>query len=147
MKQPSAELYVEVQTFFARQMRLLYARDLEGYVGTFTEDGVLEHASRGDRQQGRAELLASLTRALPHYRGVMVRHWYDKLVVEPADDGSVQVEYYALVSRTDSTGAVHFEPTFSVTETLVREDGALRTRRRVITRDTPSDEPLGVPAP
>lgn len=147
MKQPSAELYVEVQTFFARQMRLLYARDLEGYVGTFTEDGVLEHASRDDRQQGRAQLLASLLRALPHYRGEIVRHWYDKLVVEPQDDGSVRVEYYALVSRTNAAGAVRFEPTFSVTETLVRQDGELRTQRRVVTRDTPSAEPLGVPAP
>ena len=39
MSPVSVHTYIEVKTFYALQMRLLDALDIEGYAATFTEDG------------------------------------------------------------------------------------------------------------
>jgi hypothetical protein len=132
-----ADLYVEVQQFYARQMRLLEALEIERYAETFTEDGVVEHVARGERAQGRAAMVAGMRAALPRYAGVAVRHWFDKLLLERVDAQTVQVSYYALVTRTSADGSVALEPTFTVDDVLVRRDGQLYARSRVIRRDTP----------
>jgi actinorhodin biosynthesis protein ActVIA len=43
----SGDLYAEVQTFYARQMRRVDALDIEGFAATFTEDGVVVHGPGG----------------------------------------------------------------------------------------------------
>lgn len=134
----SAQVHVEVMTFYAGQMRLLDALDVEGYVGTFTPDGVTDHAHRGERVEGRAEMLAGAVAALPRYAGAAVRHWNDHYLVEEVDENTLHVSYCSLVSRTDSEGRVTFEPTFAIEDVLVRVDGRLFTRSRTIHRDRPS---------
>jgi actinorhodin biosynthesis protein ActVIA len=138
MSSVTAELYVEVQTFFAKQMRLLDNLKIEEYAATFTPDGEIVHAHRDERAKGRETMIAGMYAALPRYKGVVVRHWFDHLLVEPAADGSLIVNYYTLVTRCDAEGKVVFEPTFTVTDTLVRgEDGQLYTQLRYIEKDTP----------
>jgi actinorhodin biosynthesis protein ActVIA len=138
-KPVTGDLYAEVQTFYARQMRALDDLKLEEYAATFVEDGVVEHASRGEKAQGRAEMLAGMRAALPRYAGVVPRHWFDKLLITPVDDDTINVSYYTLVTRTDAQGTVTFEPTFIVEDVLVRQNGVLFTKSRVIFRDTPSN--------
>lgn len=136
----TGDLYAEVQTFFARQMRLADGYDIKGFAATFTPDGVIEHASRGERLEGREALVANMEAALPRYEGLAVRHWFDKLLIEPLPDDpdeAVKVSYYTLVTRVDASGTVTFEPTFTVEDVLVRRDGELATRSRVIHKDTP----------
>jgi actinorhodin biosynthesis protein ActVIA len=130
-----AHLHIEVLNFYARQMRLLDALDVEGYVATFTEDGVTDHAHRGERVEGRAAMLATSLAALPRYAGVAVRHWNDHYVLEPAGEERWAVSYCSLVTRTADDGAVTFEPTFLVEDVLVRVAGELRTASRTIHRD------------
>jgi len=131
----SGDLYAEVRTFYARQMRLLDQLDIQRYAETFTEDGVVDHASRGERAQGRAAMIAGMRQALPRYAGIAVRHFFDHLLIEPLDDERLSVTYYSLVTRTDAAGAVVFEPTFTVEDVLVRVDGALAAKSRTVYRD------------
>ncbi|MFG2885296.1 nuclear transport factor 2 family protein [Streptomyces sp. NPDC048297] len=141
-KQVSGELYAEVRTFYAWQMRRVDALDIEGFAATFVEDGKVVHAG-GHVQNGREEMLAGMRAALPRYRDIAVRHWFDHLLIEtdPADEDVLRVSYYSLVTQTDREGNVKFEPTFTVEDELVRRGGSLFTRTRTIHRDTPVELP------
>lgn len=140
--QVTGDVYAEVQTFYAQQMRRVDALDIEGFADTFTDDGEVVHAG-GQRQRGRAEMIAGMRAALPRYRDIAVRHWFDHLLIEtdPADADILRVSYYTLVTQTDRDGNVTFQPTFTVDDVLVRVDGRLLTRSRVIHRDTPATPP------
>lgn len=138
-QQVTGDLYAEVQTFYAQQMRRVDSLDIEGFAATFTEDGEVVHAG-GQRQSGRDEMIAGMRAALPRYKDIATRHWFGHLLIEPdpADEDTVRVSYYTLVTLTDREGKVSFQPTFTVDDVLVRRDGALLNRSRVIRRDTPS---------
>jgi hypothetical protein len=131
----TADLYVEIQQFYARQMRALDAFQLEAYVNTFTEDGIVDHAHKNEKVQGRADMLAGIYAALPRYTGLVVRHWFDQMLIDIVDDTTLHVSYASLVTRTDVDGNVVFEPTFLIEDVLVRQGGELYTRSRVIHRD------------
>jgi ketoreductase RED1 len=131
----TADLYVQVQTFFARQMRLLDAKDIDGFVLTFTEDGVMGHASHNDIQQGRAAIAAALRTAAERYRDVIPRHWFDKLLIEAVEKDTVRVAYYAIVTKTHADGRTVLEPSCLVEDVLVRRDGELLSKSRMIHRD------------
>lgn len=137
MARTDPALYVEVLTFYARQMALLDSLDVEGYVRTFTEDGVTDHAHRGERVEGRAAMLAGATAALPRYADAAVRHWNDHYLLDAEDPDRLRVTYCSLVTRTAHNGSVTFEPTFAITDVLERVDGDLLTASRTIHRDTP----------
>ncbi|MFJ8765549.1 nuclear transport factor 2 family protein [Streptomyces clavifer] len=141
-QQVTGDLYAEVQTFYAQQMRRVDALDIEGFADTFTDDGEVVHAG-GHRQSGREEMIAGMRASLPRYRGIAVRHWFGHLIIEPdaADEDTLRVSYYSLVTQTDREGKVAFQPTFTVDDVLVRRDGRLMTRSRVIHRDTPVAPP------
>ncbi|MFD5771337.1 nuclear transport factor 2 family protein [Streptomyces sp. NPDC127049] len=151
------ELYVEVQQFYASQMPLLEERRLVEFLETFTEDCTLEHVPYGWRFDGREQLLkemsarrgdASKPRAeetsarrareenIAYYDGLVYRYWFDRMLITPAEDGTVGVRYQAMVSMTDAQGKVSFEPTTVVEDVLVRENGSLLTRSRVVTHDS-----------
>ncbi|MFD5232863.1 nuclear transport factor 2 family protein [Streptomyces qaidamensis] len=134
----SGDLYAEVMTFYAWQMRRVDALDIEGFADTFTDDGEVVHAD-GHRQHGKAEMLAGMRAALPRYRDIAVRHWFGHVLIEPCegDPGTLRVSYYSLVTLTDREGKVTFQPTFTVDDVLVRRGGRLLTRSRLIRRDTP----------
>ena len=137
--QVSGDLYAEVRTFYARQMRRVDSLDIEGFADTFTDDGVVLHAN-GARAEGRAQMVAGMYKNLPRYRDVAVRHWFDHLLIEPeegSEGNTLRVSYYSLVTLVDAQGAITFEPTFTVEDVLVRRDGRLLTSERIIHRDLP----------
>lgn len=155
----SADLYVEVQQFYARQMPLLEERRLEEFLGTLTEDGSIEHRPGGWKLEGRRQLLEEMTarrgeaerplveeisareareKNIAYYDGLVYRYWFDRMRVEPVDDDTLHVRYQAIVSMTDRSGKVSFEPTTTVQDVLVRIDGVLHTRSRIVTHDTPN---------
>jgi actinorhodin biosynthesis protein ActVIA len=138
VQQVTGDLYAEVQSFYAWQMRRVDALDVEGFAATFTDDGVVVHAD-GHRQAGREEMVAGMRARLPRYKDVAVRHWFGHLLIEAggAGEDTVRVSYYTLVTQVDGEGKVSFQPTFTVEDVLVRVDGRLLTRSRVIHRDVP----------
>ena len=134
----TAELYVEVQQFYAHQMPLLEDGRIEEFVLTFTEDGTFEHAPDGWRLEGREQLVTAMRANIPRYGGSIFRHWFDKLRVEAVAPDTLKTSFAALVSVTDAEGKVTFEPTSTVSDVLVREDGVLHTRARVVGHDIPN---------
>ncbi|WP_066947900.1 nuclear transport factor 2 family protein [Streptomyces lushanensis] len=134
--QVTGDLYAEVQTFYARQMRRADALDIEGFAETFTDDGEVVHAD-GGRTRGRAEMTEAMRARLPRYKGVSTQHWFGQLLIEPLADGALGVSYYTLVAMVDGDG-LSFQPTYTVDDVLVREPGGdLRTRSRIIRRSGP----------
>lgn len=63
-RQVTGDLYAEVRTFYARQMRRVDALDIEGFAETFTEDGEVLHAN-GEVAKGREAMVAGMRAALP----------------------------------------------------------------------------------
>ncbi|CAM5717009.1 hypothetical protein SVIOM342S_07854 [Streptomyces violaceorubidus] len=53
-----ADVYAEVQHFYARQMRLLDTGEADAWAGTFTEDGSFAPPSRPQPVRGRPALAA-----------------------------------------------------------------------------------------
>ncbi|GGW52308.1 nuclear transport factor 2 family protein [Streptomyces galilaeus] len=137
----TADLYVEVKNFYARQMRVLDDLDIEQFTATFTEDGSVAHPHRGEKVEGREAMRAKMTSMLPMYEGLVTRHWFDHFLIEPAraagDDG-LRVTYYSLVTQTDTEDEMRFFSSSSVEDRMVRDEkGELRIRERVIHRDNP----------
>ena len=153
----SADLYVEVQQFYARQMPLLEERRLPEFLQTLTDDCTLEHRPFGWRFEGKAELLKEMTERrgdagkplagetsarrareenIAYYDGIVYRYWFDRMLIEPIDEHTLKVRYQAIVSLTAADGKVNFEPTTVVDDVLVRRDGQWYTRDRVVTHDS-----------
>jgi actinorhodin biosynthesis protein ActVIA len=132
----TGDLYAEIQTFYARQMRRADALDIDGFADTFTPDGEVVHAD-GGRTRGRDEMVAAMRARLPRYQGVATQHWFGHLLVELLADGALGVSYYTLVAQSEG-GGLSFQPAYTVDDVLVREPGgALLTRSRIIRRNTP----------
>nr|AKT74297.1 TxnO11 [Streptomyces bottropensis] len=137
--QVTGDLYAEVQTFYARQMRRADTLDIEGFAETFTDDGEVVHAD-GGRTSGRAEMIAAMRSRLPRYKGISTQHWFGQVLIEPLDDGALGVSYYTLVTQVGEEG-LSFQPTYTVDDVLVREPGgSLRTRSRIIRRSAPAQQ-------
>jgi actinorhodin biosynthesis protein ActVIA len=130
------ELYVEVQAFYAHQMPLLERREVERFVATFTPDGSFSHAQYGWQMTGHDEMITATHANLSRYGTATIRHWFENRVISPVDDNIIQVTQTALVSVTGEDGTVTFEPSCTVHDVLVRQDGGLRTLSRVISHDS-----------
>ncbi|MGN5631825.1 nuclear transport factor 2 family protein [Streptomyces sp. AC154] len=132
-------LYVEVQQFYARQVRLLDDLRAAEFAATFTEDGVFAQSPGIPQVRGREAIAAALLAAHTRRFGtepVRCRHWHNMLRVDPGPDGTLVTHYYTLVmvSRPWDPAPV-IAPSSVVEDVLVYEDGELRTRGRRITPD------------
>ncbi|WP_369389915.1 nuclear transport factor 2 family protein [Streptomyces sp. CG1] len=153
------DLYIEVQQFYAHQMPLLEERRLEEFLETLTEDGSIEHRPGGWKIEGRQQLLTEMQlrrgdperplvdevsareareKNIAYYDGLVYRYWFDRMRIDPVDEDTLHVRYQAIVSMTDASGKVSFEPTTVVEDVLVRVDGKLYTRSRLVTHDSPA---------
>ena len=68
-----AELYAEVQQFYARQMQLLDARKLEAYADTFTDDAEFAHTPGRAPARTRAGILRDLHEVHQRFEGDRIR--------------------------------------------------------------------------
>ncbi|MEU1516814.1 nuclear transport factor 2 family protein [Streptomyces sp. NPDC005811] len=132
-----ADVYAEVQHFYARQMRLLDSGEAENWAGTFTEDGSFAPPSLPEPVRGRPALTegarqaaASLTAA-----GETHRHWVGMLTVTPGDDGALTAESQVSIIAVPRGGPARLHLMCVCRDVLVREAGELLVRERVVTRD------------
>ncbi|MFF4083771.1 nuclear transport factor 2 family protein [Streptomyces sp. NPDC087218] len=132
-------LYVEVQQFYARQVRLLDDLRAEEFAATFTADGVFAPSPGIPPARGREAIAAELRAAHVRRFGtepVRRRHWYNMLSVDPGPDGSLVTHYYTLVMVSRPWDPVPvISPSSVVEDVLVYEGGELRTRERRVTPD------------
>ncbi|MFE4975536.1 nuclear transport factor 2 family protein [Kitasatospora sp. NPDC056651] len=148
-----AELHVEVQDFYARQVRLQNEGRAEEWAATFTEDARLAHEPEDVVVHrvgkgvftGRAELAATMRRLHEKLTEARIRqrHLYTMLTVEPRHDATIGTSYYSLVFRIKPGEKPAPEVSCPTTDVLVRgDDGKLRVRSRTITHDErPWDQP------
>ncbi|GAB1338452.1 hypothetical protein ACE1SV_50420 [Streptomyces sp. E-15] len=135
----SAELYAQVQQFYARQMGLIDdARPVE-WAGTFTEDAVFQEASRLDAPlRGRAAIgeSASARQLRLDADKIDFRHWLAMLDVRPQPDGTLRTRAYALAMRTPRGGALDIFASVVCRDHLVPvEGGGWQVRERLLSHD------------
>ncbi|MFH8571853.1 nuclear transport factor 2 family protein [Streptomyces sp. NPDC017993] len=133
----TAELYAEVQQFYARQMQLLDEGRAEEWARTFTEDGVFAANAHPEPAAGRDVIAAAARRATDEYaaKGVQRRHWLGMVNIEPRGADEIQVVCYALVIETPRGGQAALRVSTRCADLLVREDGQWLVKDRQVTRD------------
>jgi 3-phenylpropionate/cinnamic acid dioxygenase small subunit len=132
-----AELYAQVQQFYARHFQLLDAGRAEEWAQTFTTDGWFWPKLLPEPVRGRAALAAGVRRTHEKLAAedVQHRHWHGMLDVQPRPDGSLDVRCYALIFATPRGDAPRLHLTCVCEDVLVREDGEWRVAQRRVTRD------------
>ncbi|MEU5884579.1 nuclear transport factor 2 family protein [Spirillospora sp. NPDC047279] len=130
-------LYTEVQQFYARHMRLLDDGAAEAWAATFTADGSFKLPSADEPVRGRATLAAGVARSAAALAeaGEQHRHVLTMVEVSPREDGSLGVRSYAQIIATPRGGQPRLHLMCVCSDVLVYEDGELRVRERVVTRD------------
>ncbi len=133
----TTDLYAEVQHFYARQMRLMDIRDFVAFADTFTEDGEFSH-SPGQLARTRAGIVAELEDFHKRYDNdpLVRRHWFNMIIVDPQEDGSLLTSYYAYVINTRPGVEPQLGPSCVVSDVLVRDAGGqLLNKSRVVRQD------------
>ncbi|MFD6354300.1 nuclear transport factor 2 family protein [Nocardia tengchongensis] len=132
-----AELYTEVQQFYADQMQRLDNRDIPGYAQTFTEDAEFEHTPGRPPARTRAGIIADLVAFHQRFEAdpMQRRHWFGMTDLRPQDDGSIIATSYCLVVKIRPGRAPEINPSCVVHDVLVHLDGALLTRSRRVSHD------------
>jgi 3-phenylpropionate/cinnamic acid dioxygenase small subunit len=134
----SAELYAQIQQFYARQMGLLDDGRPDEWAETFTEDAVFQEASRLDEPLRGRDAVRASSRARKQRleEGKLdFRHWLGMLDVRPQEDGSLQARSYALAMRIPHGGELDIFASVVCHDHLVPVDGSWQVRRRVLTHD------------
>ncbi|MGW7081750.1 nuclear transport factor 2 family protein [Streptomyces sp. NPDC054866] len=140
----SAELYTQVQEFYARQMNLLDGgtADPVAWSRTFTQDAVLGSNLQEAPDTGRPAVLRAMREGLEHIAAqgpVDFRHWFAMIDVQPQQDGSLRTRYYGLAMSTASGGKLQIRGHMLCRDELVRREGRWLVRHRYLEAD-------GVPA-
>ncbi|ASR34884.1 hydroxylacyl-CoA dehydrogenase [Prauserella marina] len=132
-----AELYSEVRNFYGRHMQLLDAGDPEGWANTFTEDGSFAPPSLPEPVRGRENLIAGLRKSAADLaeNGEVHRHCMLMTTVTPRGDGTIVATSYTQIISTARGGEPRLHLMCVCRDILVREDGELKVRERVVTRD------------
>jgi actinorhodin biosynthesis protein ActVIA len=131
----NTHLYVEVQMFYAHQMPLLEDRRPQEYAATFTADAVIEHASGLFKLAGRREIAGGIGMSVETYGGKAFRHWCDHLRVREAGE-EIHARQTVIVSVTGESGLVTWEPSCTLDDVLIRQDGKLLVRQRFLRHDS-----------
>ncbi|MGW0494828.1 nuclear transport factor 2 family protein [Streptomyces sp. NPDC003007] len=133
----SAETYVAVQQFYARQMRLLDERQAEEWAGTFTQDGVFAQNTVPEPLRGREAVATAVRRNLertadtPEQR----RHVFSMLTVVPGPDGSLSTRCYAQVLVTPAGGQTRLHLSAVCEDELVPHGAGWLVRHRRVEHD------------
>jgi SnoaL-like domain len=134
-----AQLFTEIQQFYARQMNLLDGAtpDPDAWAGTFTEDAVFGSNMDDAPVIGRAAILESVQGGVARIfaEDVDFRHWFGMLDVEAQEDGSLRTRYYALSMSTPRGGSLDIRGHVVGRDHLVSEDGRWLVRHRHLEAD------------
>ncbi|ATZ29781.1 nuclear transport factor 2 family protein [Streptomyces lavendulae] len=133
-----AELYTQVQQFYARQMGLLDDGFPDAWADTFTEDAVFQEASRLDEPLRGRDAIRDSSRARKkrlEAEEIDFRHWLGMLDVRPQADGSLHARSYALAMRTRRGGELDIFASVVCHDRLVSVEGAWQVAERDLHHD------------
>jgi 3-phenylpropionate/cinnamic acid dioxygenase small subunit len=132
----TADLYYEVQNFYAHQMQLLDSGDVAAWAETFTEDGVFA-ANTQDPVTGRDSIhrAAEAVHEALHHAEIRHRHWLGMMDVRPVSPERLQVRSYALILAIPVGGQATVHVSTTCDDELVRDNGSWLVRHRRVVRD------------
>ncbi|MGW1075591.1 nuclear transport factor 2 family protein [Streptomyces sp. NPDC002537] len=133
-----AELYTQVQQFYARQMGLLDDGRPDDWAETFTEDAVFQEASRLNEPLRGRDAIRESSRARKKRLDddkLDFRHWLGMLDVRPQPDGSLRTRSYALAMRIPQGGALDIFASVVCHDHLVSVDGTWQVCHRDLHHD------------
>lgn len=133
-----AELYAQVQQFYARQMGLIDDGLPDEWSDTFTEDAVFQEASRlNGPLRGREAIRASCRARKERLDAEKLdfRHWLGMLDVRPQADGSLRTRSYALAMRVPRGGELDIFASVVCHDHLVLVDGTWKVAERDLHHD------------
>ncbi|WP_237408555.1 nuclear transport factor 2 family protein [Streptomyces sp. M2CJ-2] len=133
----TAELYTQIQQFYAWQMGLIDDRKAQEWADTFTEDAVFEEASRMEPLRGRAAIAASCRQRADRLEAEQTdfRHWLGMLQVLPQQDGTLRTRNYALAMRTRLGGPLEIFASVVCHDHLVPDGTGWLVRHRTLQHD------------
>ncbi|WP_243788659.1 nuclear transport factor 2 family protein [Saccharopolyspora gloriosae] len=132
------ELYAEVLHFYGKQMQALDNGDFEAYAATFTPDGVFAHSPALPAARTRAGIVEALREFDLRFENdpVQRRHWFNHVVLEQQEDGSLRSTAYALIlTIRPGVKAPEVGPSCVVNDVLVRDGSGLHLCSRAVDHD------------
>ena len=134
----AAELYQEIQQYYAWQMQLLDEARTDEWAATFTEDGVFEANAAPAPAVGReviAQASAATHRQLAEVQEVR-RHWLGMLAVTPGETADeLHTRCYALIIATRKGGEPRIHCSTLCEDHLVRVGDTWQVKYRKVSRD------------
>ncbi|WP_030668712.1 nuclear transport factor 2 family protein [Streptomyces rimosus] len=133
----SAELYQQVQQFYAQQMQLLDSGRVGEWAETFTEGGVFAANAKPEPTTGRTAIAAVAGQVTDEYArmGVQRRHWMGMVAIDGVNGDRVKARSYALVIETKHGGKPYIKASTTCEDVLVRVGGRWLVEHRLISRD------------
>ena len=134
----TAEVYAQVQQFYARQMGLLDDGRPDDWSDTFTEDAVFQEASRLDEPLRGRDAIRASSRARQKRLDddkIDFRHWLGMIDVTPDGEDSLRIRAYALAMRTAHGGELDIFASVVCHDHLVRVAGAWQVCHRDLHHD------------
>jgi hypothetical protein len=132
----SADIYAQVDQFYAIQMQALDDGDIAGWVETFTDDGVFASNGLAEPVAGREELtaLGKSSVARLDAKGAIRRHFVFNVIVESSSDDTMRTTCYVPVFDTVD-GVTSLTTSTVMCDELVVSGEAVLVRHRTVTRD------------
>ncbi|OLB79501.1 MAG: hydroxylacyl-CoA dehydrogenase [Actinobacteria bacterium 13_2_20CM_2_71_6] len=131
-----AQLYHEVQQFYAYQMQLLDDGAAQQWATTFTEAGVFAANAHPEPVRGRDAITAAAARAIVELadKGIQRRHWLGMVHVT-REGAAVRARSYALVFETPKGGQAAVRMSTVCEDVLVHDGVGWLVAERYVTRD------------
>jgi 3-phenylpropionate/cinnamic acid dioxygenase small subunit len=132
-----AELYAQVNQFYAKHFQLLDSGDAAAWVQTFTADGWFWPAVLPEPVRGRDALQAGVTATHEKLAaaGEQHRHWHGMVNVTPIDDETVAVRCYAQIFAIPAGGPARLQMHCVCEDVLVIDESEWKVRERRVWRD------------
>jgi 3-phenylpropionate/cinnamic acid dioxygenase small subunit len=133
-----AQLYSEVQQFYAYQMGLLDDGAVDPWVATFTTDAVFEDNTSPEPLRGRDAIFASVRARVDQLQaeGRQFRHWFGMIDVNQLPDGELETRVYALAMSTPSGGKLSVHGHVVCRDHLIPAGGGWSVRHRRVAVDS-----------
>lgn len=135
--QLDAELYHQIQQFYAVQMQLLDDGHGAAWADTFTPDGVFAQNVKPEPWRGREQIAERMTAGLARVaeRGLTRRHWFGMVAVTAQSPAQVCTRYYATVYQTPRGGRAEIYLSTVGEDVLVRTDEGWLVKHRLVAHD------------
>ncbi|MFJ2865826.1 nuclear transport factor 2 family protein [Kitasatospora sp. NPDC087314] len=132
-----AELYHQVQEFYAHQMQLLDDGRVDEWALTFTPDGVFAANAHPEPSTGREAISAAARKAhaAMDEQGIRRRHWLGMVSVRESGPGSATARCYALVIEIPRGGQAVVRLSTVCEDRLVLSEAGWQVQYRQVNRD------------